>query len=312
MAQQDLRVRQAELADYEDVAAFTRDTWADRRESGDYVPRVFEDWVESDGPRQRTFVVDAGDDIAGLAQFVLLSDHEAWAQGMRANPDYRGRGVGRRLAHAGFDWARERGATVARNMVFSWNVMGLGHSRAVGFEPATEFRWVHPDPDADATPGREVTGDVNAAWRYWQASTARDRLRGLALDTGESWALAELTRDRLAAAREERDGLLVLQDEAEGTVGFAFRARTDDREGDDGVERTHAEYGVAAWDGRSAAADLLAAVSADAASVGADATRVLIPEAVDAVSDVAVTRTEIGDEPDFVMAADLTSDYRGR
>ena len=307
----ELTVRQAELDDYEDVAAFTSDTWSDRRGDGDYVPRVFEDWVESDDESQRTFVADTGDDVAGLVQLVRLSDHEAWAQGMRANPEYRGSGVGLQLIHAGFDWASDRGATVARNMVFSWNVMGLGHSRAAGFAPATEFRWVHPTPDADASPSRRVTGDVNAAWRYWQDSHARDRLRGLALHTEESWALAELTQDRLAAARDERDGLLVVQDDAAGTEGFTFRTRTYEREDNDGVERTWAEYGVAGWTDRDAAEDLLAAVARDAASVGADRTRVLIPEDVGMVSDVAVTRTEVGDEPDFVMAADLTSDYRG-
>jgi len=302
-----VEVRPAELADYEDVVAFASDTWADRREDGDYIPSVFEDWVDSDGPDQRTLVAEVDGDVAALAQFVLLSEHEAWAQGMRTNPDYRGRGVGSTLVHAGFDWARERGATVARNMVFSWNVMGLGHSRATGFEPATEFRWIHPEPDADASPGHEVTADPHAAWQFWQDSAARDHLRGLALDTTESWALSELTRERLAAAAD-RDALSVVQSDA-GTRGFAFRARTFDRE-DDGVERTWAEYGVGAWADQSACESVLDAVAADAARVGADRTRVLIPETVDAVSDVAATRTEIGEEPDFVMAADLTADYR--
>jgi len=305
----EIRIRPAELGDYDDVVAFASDTWADRPDTGDYVPRVFEDWVENDGPQQRTLVAEAGDDVAALAQFVLLSEHEAWAQGMRTNPEYRGRGVGTELVYEGFDWAREQGASVARNMVFSWNVMGLGHSRATGFAPATEFRWVHPEPDADARPDHEITADAHAAWRFWQDGTARDHLRGLALHTEESWALAELTRGRLAAAAD-RDGLVVVQDEAAGTRGFAFRSRTFEREDDDGVERTHAEYGVAAWADRSACASLLGAVAADAASVDADRTRVLVPETVDAVSDVAATRTEIGEEPDFVMAADLTADYR--
>ncbi|CQH60361.1 GNAT family acetyltransferase [Halobacterium hubeiense] len=302
-----VEIRPAELADYDDVVAFASDTWADRREDGDYIPRIFEDWVESDGPRQRTLVADTGDDIAALAQVVLLSEHEAWAQGMRTNPDYRGQGVGSELVYAGFDWARERGATVARNMVFSWNVMGLGHSRATGFEPATEFRWVHPEPEADAGPDHEVTADPHAAWQFWQDSAARDHLRGLALDTEESWALSELTRERLAAAAD-RDGLQVVRDDA-GTQGFAFRSRTYERE-EDGEDQTWAEYGVGAWADQSACASLLDAIAADAAIVGADRTRVLIPETAAAVSDVAVTRTEIGEEPDFVMAADLTADYR--
>ncbi|NIB99944.1 GNAT family N-acetyltransferase [Halobacterium sp. R2-5] len=304
-----VEIRPAELADYDDVVAFASDTWADRREDGDYIPQVFEDWVDSDGPRQRTLVADTGDDVAAVAQFVLLSEHEAWAQGMRTNPDYRGQGVGSKLVHEGFDWARERGATVARNMVFSWNVMGLGHSRATGFAPATEFRWVNPAPDSDASANHEITGDANAAWRFWQDSAARDHLRGLALHPDESWALAELTRDRLAAAAD-RGGLVVVQDETTGTRGFAFRSRTFEREDDDDAEQTVAEYGVGAWADQPACESLLDAIAADAASVGAERTRVLIPEDVAAVSDVAVTRTEIGEEPDFVMAADLTADYR--
>ncbi|MCF2207087.1 GNAT family N-acetyltransferase [Halobacterium salinarum] len=306
----ELTVRQARLSDHEAVTAFTSDTWAERRDNGDYIPQIFEEWVATDGPRQRTFVADAGDDIAGIVQFVQLSAHEAWAQGMRTNPEYRGSGVGLQLVHAGFDWAHEQGVTVARNMVFSWNVMGLGHSRASGFAPATEFRWVHPTPDATATPSRAVTGDVNAAWRFWQSSRARDRLQGLALHTDESWALAELTRDRLAAASSERDALLVVQDDAAGTEGFTFRARTYDRENADGVTETWAEYGVAGWTDAEACRDILAAVARDAARVDADRTRVLLPEDVGMVSDVAVTRTDIGDTPDFVLAADLTSDYR--
>ncbi|MCG1003984.1 MULTISPECIES: GNAT family N-acetyltransferase [Halobacterium] len=304
----DIEIRPAELGDYDDVVAFASDTWADRREDGDYIPRVFEDWVESDGPRQRTLVADTGDDIAAIAQFVLLSEHEAWAQGMRTNPDYRGQGVGSTLVHAGFDWARERGATVARNMVFSWNVMGLGHSRATGFEPSTEFRWVHPEPNRDASPGHEITDDAYAAWQCWQDSPARDHLRGLVMHTDESWALSELTRSRLEAAAD-RDALVVAHDETTGTRGFAFRSRTFEREAD-GAGQTVAEYGVAAWADQSACASVLEAISADAASVGADRTRVLIPETVEAVSDVAATRTEIGEEPDFVLAADLTADYR--
>ncbi|GGL51557.1 GNAT family N-acetyltransferase [Halocalculus aciditolerans] len=303
-----MRIRRARAADYEDVVAFTTDTWADRREDGgDYIPRVFEDWVESDGPRQRTLVADpeGADGLAGLAQFVLLSEHEAWAQGMRTNPAFRGRGVGSQIVHAGFDWAREQGATVARNMVFSWNVMGLGHSRATGFDPCTEFRWVHPEPDEDAAAashGSESPADADAAWSFWRRSDASDALRGLTLAPEETWALRELTRADLRDAAADGD-LLVTADD--GTSGFALHTRTDEYDG-----TTRAEYGVAAWRDADACRDVLAAVQRDAAGRGVDETRVLVPEDVEAVSDVAVTRTDIGEEPDFVTEADLTADYR--
>ena len=110
-----VEIRPARQDDHDAVAAFTRDTW----EGGDYIPDAYPDWIEGDD--KRTLVADAGDAIAGLGQVVLLSEHEAWGQGLRVNPEFRGHGVSREITYSLFDWAREQGAAVARNMVFSWN-----------------------------------------------------------------------------------------------------------------------------------------------------------------------------------------------
>ncbi|MFB6165180.1 MAG: N-acetyltransferase family protein [Haloarculaceae archaeon] len=299
-----MTVRQARADDRAAVAAFTADTWPDR-DVTDYVPDAFPEWVESDGPRQRTFVADpdADGELAGLCQGVLLSDREAWAQGMRVNPDYRGAGVGRALNDALFRWAAEQGATVCRNMVFSWNSAGLGLSRGVGYEPVCEFRWAHPEPDADAAGSDDsltVTDDPEAAWRYWQGSDARDALAGLALSLEETWALQELTPDLLARAAAETAVFAVRGDE--GTRGLAYRTRVVDREDDE----RWAEYGVAGWADVPAAEALFAAVGRDAADLDATRTRVVIPETARHVSDAAAAGVGIGAEPDFVLAADLT------
>jgi len=299
----ELTVRQVRADDREAVVAFTESTWPERGD--DYIPRVFDEWVETDGPTQRTFVLDAGDDIAGICQGVLLSAHEAWAQGMRVNPDYRGRKASPRLTHAVFDWAREQGATVCRNMVFSWNAAGLGQSRAVGFDPRTEFRWAEPDPDADATgpDGLRVVENPSTAWTAWQRSEGRDHLAGLTLASDESWALAELTPERLHDAAADERVLAIADDD--GVRGMTFRVRTDEHEVEGETER-FAEYGVGVWDDVAAARALFAAVARDAADLGVDRTRVLIPETVRHVSDVAAARVGFSDEPDFVLEADLS------
>jgi GNAT superfamily N-acetyltransferase len=301
----ELTVRQARADDREAVVAFTESTWPERGD--DYIPRVFDEWVETDGPTQRTFVLDAGDDIAGICQGVLLSEHEAWAQGMRVNPDYRGRKASPRLTHAVFDWAREQGATVCRNMVFSWNAAGLGQSRAVGFDPRTEFRWAEPDPDADATgpDGLRVVADPSTAWTAWQRAEGRDHLAGLTLASDESWALSELTRERLGEAADTERVLAVVGED--GVQGMTFRVREDEHDTDEGTER-FAEYGVGVWDDVEAARALFAAVARDAADLGVDRTRVLIPETVRHVSDVAAARVGFSDEPDFVLEADLSGE----
>ncbi|WP_208023595.1 GNAT family N-acetyltransferase [Halorussus pelagicus] len=303
-----VEVREARHDDYDEIAAFTQDTWPER-DGGDYIPDIYHDWIDGEDKRTAVAVVDG--EVAGLAQAVMLSDWEAWNQGMRVNPEFRGRGVSVKVSEDLFEWAREQGATIARNMVFSWNAAGLGQSRAMGYDPVTEFRWVHPDPasaDADASASAfDVTADPRAAWRYWTDSEARDHLRGLALDPDESWALSELTRDDLRTAADE-DGLFVVQND--GTRGFAHRVREYERDSDaNGTDESvqWIEYGVGAWADAESADALFDAIARDAADRGADRTRVLVPETTRVVSDAALCRVEIADEPDFVLGADLTA-----
>ena len=333
-------VREARPADADAVAAFTRDTWGERHE--DYIPRVFPEWAASDDPDRGTFVAtlppdaadvgdldgrdagdthvtgdgdgaaDAGDPeaVVGCIQGALLSEWEAWGQGIRVDPAARGHGVGTALSEAVLDWARGRGATVCRNMVFSWNVMGLGQSRAVGFDPATEFRFAEPEPtETDAEPADPSLADPdpNAAWAFWSDSDACDHLRGLALDPDESWACSALTRERLATAAAE-DRLIAVAGES-ALDGFAVRTRVTEREGDGEPTRT-ATYGVAAWRDVDAAGALYDAIAADAAAADADDARVLIPETVEHVSDTGANRVPVAAEPDFVMSADLTGGDR--
>jgi len=307
----EITIRQARAEDHEAVAAFTEDTWPDR-EASDYLPRVFPEWVDTDGPEQRTVVADVEgtDEIAGVCQCVLLSDHEAWAQGMRVDPDYRGRGIAACINGALFDWAARRGATVCRNLVFSWNRGGLGISRAVGFEPATEFRWVHPEPDADTgnengSEGEDVAvvDRPAAAWGYWQRSDVCTALRGLALSPSESWAVQELTQEHLRAAADGDEGRAFAVQDDGGTRAMAYRVRTSEPGEGTG---TVAEYGVGAWADVPAARALLGAVSRDAAAVGADRTRVLVPETPRHVSDAAYAGAGVSEEPHFVFEADLT------
>lgn len=321
-------IRDAREADADAVAAFTGDTWGDRHE--DYIPRVFPEWARTDDDEQRTLVatvtpeattggdVDpnvlvAGDGtgaaaagepeaVVGCVQGVLLSEWEAWAQGIRVTPDVRGLGVGTRLTEATLEWARSAGAAVCRNMVFSWNAAGLGQSRAAGFDPAAEFRFARPTPDP-GTPSAAIDDpDPDDVWGFWQRSDARDRLRGLALDPAESWACSELTRARLSTAAD--DGRLIAVDDG-GIAACAVRTRIDERESEDGTERI-AVYGVAAWRDVDVAGTLYAAIAADAAGREANATRVLIPESVVHVSDTAANRVNVAGEPDFVLSADLT------
>ncbi|MFB6198572.1 MAG: GNAT family N-acetyltransferase, partial [Halobacteriaceae archaeon] len=73
-----------------------------------------------------------------------------------------------------------------------------------------------------------------------------------------------------------------------------------------------AEYGVGAWDDHRAARDLFSAIRQDAAEQDVDRVRMLIPEHPTTVSDTAYARVPVSDEPDFVLARDLTEPLERR
>jgi len=300
---EDVTVRQAREEDHDAVAAFTSDTWPDR-EVEDWIPSAFPELIAGDGDGQRTFVADIGGNIGGIVQGTLLSEYEGWAQGMRINPEYRGRDLSLLLTETALSWCKQQGASVARNLVFSWNDAGLGTSRAAGFEPAVEARLAEPEPEAgtDLNAGVGIESDPDAAWAFWTRSDARDRLGGLGLDPEESWALSTVTRDRLT----EAERVITVHDE-EGTRASTARLRQGERETDEGIE-AFAVYGHSAWRDLDSARALFDAITADAADIGADATRVLVPESCRHVSDLAAVRADPADQPLFVLAADLTSE----
>ncbi|ARS90318.1 GNAT family N-acetyltransferase [Natrarchaeobaculum aegyptiacum] len=307
-----MHIRRATPDDYEAVVEMTSDLWADR--GGDYLPRIYHDWLE-DGPGEgkKTFLAEIDGEAAGIVQAVMLSPDEAWFQSMRVSSGHRRQGVSQRLNEAIFAWAREQGATVGRVMIFSWNTASFAAARASGLEPVTEFRFAHPRPDSDATgpDSRTVSNDPTAAWRYWTHSDAREHLHGLGLDPGESWAMRELRPDDFERFADETALFAV---EGDGLSGVGYRTRTLERAVDDTEDpssgdrqtETIAEYGLGAWADVQSARALFAAISRDAAALEADRTRVLVPETARFVTDAAYAGAGLADESDFVLAVELT------
>ncbi|WP_117369652.1 GNAT family N-acetyltransferase [Natrarchaeobaculum sulfurireducens] len=301
-----MNIRRATEDDYEAVVELTSDIWTDR--GGDYLPDVYHEWLE-DGPGEgkKTFLAEVDGDVAGIVQAVMLSADEAWFQSMRVSSDHRRQGVSQRLNEALFEWAREQGATVGRVMIFSWNTASFAAARTAGFEPRTEFRFAHVEPDSDATAPADysVSSDPTAAWRYWTHSDAREHLAGLGLAPEESWAMRELTREDVETFANET-AVFAVEGES-GRAGTAYRTRIYDRQTDDGETETWAEYGVGAWDDVDAARALFAAIARDGATVGADRTRVMIPETATFVTDAAYAGAGLADEPDFVLEIGLST-----
>lgn len=64
-------------------------------EGEDYIPEVFDDWIVD--PRGQFTVACKERQLVALSKLTEVAQDEWWLEGLRVHPDYRGRGVARRL-----------------------------------------------------------------------------------------------------------------------------------------------------------------------------------------------------------------------
>jgi dephospho-CoA kinase len=107
--------------------------------TGHWTPEAEQAFLQSLRPRSQVFVADVDDRVVGFqviepfVSYTSTMDHVAhW--GTYVHPDYRGRGIGRQLAEATLEFARDHGYEKAVIYVLADNVAGLAYYRSLGFE----------------------------------------------------------------------------------------------------------------------------------------------------------------------------------
>jgi ribosomal protein S18 acetylase RimI-like enzyme len=112
-------VRPAQAADRDAILAFCAHTW----EWGDYIDHVWDAWFHD--PAGCMLVATANGQPVGMIHMVMPSEHDAWLQGLRVDPNFRNQGLAKMLNDAALLEAMRRGATYARLTIDSKNTPSL-------------------------------------------------------------------------------------------------------------------------------------------------------------------------------------------
>jgi dephospho-CoA kinase len=107
--------------------------------TGHWTPEAEQAFLQSLRPRSEVFVADVAGRVVGFqviepfVSYTSTMDHVAhW--GTYVAPGFRGRGIGRRLAEATLEFARNHGYEKAVIYVLADNIGGLAYYRSLGFE----------------------------------------------------------------------------------------------------------------------------------------------------------------------------------
>jgi GNAT superfamily N-acetyltransferase len=256
---EEFTIRPARPEDRPAMKRITAHTW----ESGDYIDEVWDEWLAGEGP---LMVAELGGEVVCLHKVTHQPEGQFWLEGMRVDPDYRGRGIARRCHDWDLAYARERGGRVVRLSTGDYNTAIHTIARQTDMERvATGLLRT-----AEALPGARrpaILGpeDGDAVGRFWQQSPV---LAGAAGLYSRDWAWQELSAEQLAAMLDRGE---VVAELAPGG-GLAAVATIHHHPGDD-------ELWVGIADGEPGAVQALAqAIRAQAAEAGARMARIMLPE----------------------------------
>jgi ribosomal protein S18 acetylase RimI-like enzyme len=172
-----LVVRSARPEDREAILAFCDRIWGER----DYVTQVWEDWLRD--ARQGGGVLLVGllkGRPVGTLHLRMVSDDEAWVEGVRVDPDMRRQGIARALSVRSGEAAREHGASVVRVFVKAENAVAQALVAHSGFTRRAELaRYTAPalDETLPAEGGARLVlareEDCERIWAWLEQSQLR-------------------------------------------------------------------------------------------------------------------------------------------
>lgn len=253
-------IREARPEDRPAMERICAHTW----DSGDYIQEVWDEWLAGEnGP---LLVVELN--TVGVVSLNKVTRHPAgqfWLEGMRVDPEYRGRGIARRCLDWNVAYAREQGGRVVRLSTAGHNTTVHRMVARAGMERVAEGTLrVAPALPGGRRPAILVPADGDAVARFWRGSPVLAAMAGL---YSRDWTWQELSAAALAAMLER--GEVVAERAPNGSL--AAVATIHHQAGDE-------EMWVGIADGEPAAVQSLAlAIRAGAAEAGAGEARAMLP-----------------------------------
>ncbi|HTI12980.1 MAG TPA: GNAT family N-acetyltransferase [Dictyobacter sp.] len=187
-----LAVRPARDIDRETVLAFCQNTW----EFGDYIESVWDNWLNDSNGSFLTATIEGT--AVGIIHLQMLTETEAWLEGLRVDPSYRRQGIARTLIEAAILEAMKHKATDLRLVTDENNTATIHISTSLHMRKASAFINYYATPlEASAdhspmTPLQQATiDDLDDIIQYLNTSNIFPITGGLYYTKFQAYAITD-------------------------------------------------------------------------------------------------------------------------
>jgi RimJ/RimL family protein N-acetyltransferase len=218
----EIRVRRAYDSDCKAVFKFCKKTWS----WGDYISEVWDEWLKDKSGR--VFIATISEVPVGITHLSIDKPHEVWLSGARTDLNYRRMGVATAITKKCLDYAKQRGAKVARLTTESDNIAAQAAIKKLEFKPVAEFVEMTAEKITEETSKKsrwvEKT-ETDTTWNYLQTSKPYRKAAGLYTTLFHWFSLKKQDLKRFIAQRKailhlnmrnKIDGLTLIDDATAG------------------------------------------------------------------------------------------------
>jgi len=185
-----VRIRKALRRDKAPILEISRKIWGGH----DYLPGVWDDWLAD--LKARFVVATVNGRTVGCAHASLQANYVAWLDGVRVHEQYRGLGIAGKLNHTLVQWARRKGAKVARLSTGSSNHASREHLEKIGFPVLQIFQRLDITKGLRVKPSG-VTAPRRSVKRLWTWLSTRPNFTENHSMYSDGWTWHPLTRQSL-------------------------------------------------------------------------------------------------------------------
>lgn len=200
-----VEIRKAKPSDKTPILEISNEIWGGH----DYLPKVWDGWVAD--KKARFIVATVNGRTVGCARASLQTNDVAWLEGVRVHEEYRGLGIAGKLNHSLVEWARRKGAKVARLSTGSGNRASREHLTKIGFPLMQTFQRLESARCLRVKPAGVTTPRVSAdtLWNWLGTRTSFAENHSMYSD---GWTWYPLTLQTLKILMKQGQAVNIIRD----------------------------------------------------------------------------------------------------